>query len=268
VKADPGQLQQVILNLAVNARDAMPRGGRFRVETAAVEVDGRRAPPEPGVQPGWWVTLTVSDTGQGMSPETQAHLFEPFFTTKPAGQGTGLGLATVYGIVKQSGGHIGFRSQEGSGTTFRVWLPATAEPVSAPRPDAERPARQARPGTGTILVVEDATAVRDLAGRALRGAGYAVLEASNGRQAIEVAERAPGPIRLLLTDVVMPEMSGRAVAERLVSWHPGLRVLYMSGYARDAIAQHGVLEPGTEFLAKPFTPAALLARVRAVLDGP
>jgi signal transduction histidine kinase/CheY-like chemotaxis protein len=267
VKADPGQLQQVILNLAVNARDAMPRGGRFRVETADVEVDGGRAPPEPGVQPGGWVTLTVSDTGHGMSPETQTHLFEPFFTTKPAGQGTGLGLATVYGIVKQSGGHIGFRSQAGTGTTFRVWLPATAEPVPAPRQPPERPGLQARPGTGTILVVEDATAVRDLVVRALRGAGYAVLEASNGRQAIEVAEKAPGPIRLLLTDVVMPEMSGRAVAERLASWHPGLRVLYMSGYARDAIAQHGVLEPGTEFLAKPFTPAALLSRVRAVLDA-
>jgi CheY-like chemotaxis protein len=209
----------------------------------------------------------VSDTGHGMSPEAQAHLFEPFFTTKPVGQGTGLGLATVYGIVKQSGGHIGFRSQAGSGTTFRVWLPATAEKVPAARPPSERPAREARPGNETILVVEDATAVRDLAVRALRGAGYAVVEASNGRQAIEVAEKAPGPIRLLLTDVVMPEMSGRAVAERLGSWHPGLRVLYMSGYARDAIAQHGVLEPGTEFLAKPFTPAALLARVRAVLDA-
>jgi len=267
VKADPGQLQQVILNLAVNARDAMPEGGRFRVETADVEVEGRRAPPDPGVEPGWWVTLTVSDSGHGMSPETQAHLFEPFFTTKPAGKGTGLGLATVYGIVKQSGGHIGFHSLAGSGTTFRVWLPASAEPPPGARRLTDRLARPARPGSETVLVVEDATAVRDLAVRALRGAGYVVLEASSGRQAMEVAEKAPGPIRLLLADVVMPEMSGRAVAERLATWHPGLRVLYMSGYARDAISQHGVLEPGTEFLAKPFTPGVLIARVRAVLDA-
>ncbi len=267
VKADSGQLQQVILNLAVNARDAMPKGGRFRVETAEVEVGGRRAPLDPGVEPGRWVTLTVSDNGQGMGPEIQAHLFEPFFTTKPAGQGTGLGLATVYGIVKQSGGHIGFHSAAGAGTTFRIWLPATGEEAPEPRKAVERPARPERPVSGTILVVEDATAVRDLAVRTLREAGYVVLEASSGRQAIEVAERAPGPIRLLLADVVMPEMNGRTVAERLAAWHPGLRVLYMSGYARDAIAQHGVLEPGTEFLAKPFTPTALLARVRAVLDA-
>jgi len=266
VKADPGQLQQVILNLAVNARDAMPKGGRLRVETAGVDVSGRRAPLDPGVEPGPWVTLTVTDTGQGMSAETQAHLFEPFFTTKPVGQGTGLGLATVYGIVKQSGGHIGFRSAAGAGTTFRIWLPATEDQAPAPRPAAERTARRERPASGTILVVEDAGAVRDLAVRTLREAGYVVLEASGGRQALEVAGRSPGPIRLLLVDVVMPEMNGRTVAERLASSHPGLRVLYMSGYARDAIAQHGVLESGTEFLAKPFTPTTLLARVRAVLD--
>ncbi len=264
VKADPAQIQQVVLNLAVNARDAMPRGGKLTLETANVELDERYAASHPGVAPGHYALLAVSDSGTGMSREATAHLFEPFFTTKPAGAGTGLGLATVYGIVKQAGGHISVYSEPGHGTSFKIYLPPTD---GAPVPAGVGPAPRPRPGTETVLLVEDASAVRDIAARALAGAGYRVLEAANGQAALQAAARTEGPVHLLLTDVVMPDMSGRQLAEALQQVRPGMRVLYVSGYTEDTILHHGVLEPGVRFLAKPFTPTALQAKVRQVLDG-
>jgi PAS domain S-box-containing protein len=262
VRCDPGQIEQVLLNLAVNARDAMPGGGRLTIETANAEDPGGSGP---GAGPrGERVQLTVRDTGAGMSPEVQAHLFEPFFTTKARGLGTGLGLATVYGIVEQSGGHIQVESEPGRGATFRILFPRTQEAVAAAAP---APARAAR-GTETVLVVEDDPMVRGVTVRALRSGGYRVLVAESGRQALDLAAGEPGDLHLLVADVVMPGASGREVAEELGRRRPGLRVLYVSGYTQDAIAQRGVLDSGIEFLPKPFTASQLLERVRAVLDAP
>ena len=210
--------------------------------------------------------LQVSDNGAGMDVEVQAHLFEPFFTTKPRGKGTGLGLATVYGIVRQSGGHIGVESTPGRGATFRIYLPrvdAPLDPTGDPHPVAAPAA-----GNETVVLAEDERLVRVLAQKVLERAGYRVLVAAGGAEALALAERNDGPIHLLLTDVVMPEMTGRELARRLTSLRPGLRVLYMSGYADEAVAQHGVLDPGTAFLQKPFTPEALAKKVRGVLDAP
>ncbi|HSN91137.1 MAG TPA: PAS domain S-box protein [Anaeromyxobacteraceae bacterium] len=265
VKADPAQIQQVVLNLAVNARDAMPRGGKLTLETANVELDERYAGTHPGVRPGPHVLLALSDTGVGLSPEARAHLFEPFFTTKPTGHGTGLGLATVYGIVRQAGGHVWVYSEQGHGTSVKVYLPRCEEAAPAPAP---RPAPRDHRGSETVLVAEDAPAVRELAARALSEAGYQVLQAGGGKEALEMAARAAGPVHLLLTDVVMPDMSGRELAEALGRLRPETRVLYMSGYTENTITHHGVLDPGVHFLAKPFTPSALLARAREVLDAP
>jgi PAS domain S-box-containing protein len=263
IQGDGGQLQQVILNLALNARDAMPRGGRFTVEAANVELDHRWAASHPGATAGPHVLLRFSDTGEGMTEQVKAHLFEPFFTTKPIGRGTGLGLATVYGIVRQSAGFIEWESEFGAGTTFRIYFPRAAASAAAAVPALARPTSR---GTETILVVEDEPAVREIAVRSLSGAGYKVLEAGGGPQALELLARLDEPLHLLLTDVVMPEVSGRMVAEAASRFRPSTRVLYMSGYANDAIAHHGVLEPGLELLTKPFTPSGLLAKVRAVLD--
>jgi len=266
VRVDTGQIEQVLVNLAVNARDAMPQGGRLTIETGNVEVDGTRAPPVQGVATGRYVRLQVSDNGAGMDVEVQAHLFEPFFTTKPRGKGTGLGLATVYGIVRQSGGHIGVESTPGRGATFRIYLPrvdAPLDPTGEPHPVAAPAA-----GNETVVLAEDERLVRVLAQKVLERAGYRVLVAAGGAEALALAERNDGPIHLLLTDVVMPEMTGRELARRLTSLRPGLRVLYMSGYADEAVAQHGVLDPGTAFLQKPFTPEALAKKVRGVLDAP
>jgi CheY-like chemotaxis protein len=263
VRADRGQLGQVLLNLSVNARDAMPTGGRLALETENVTF-GPEASPS-GVPAGRWVRLTVRDDGHGMTAEVREHLFEPFFTTKPKGHGTGLGLPTVYGIVKQSGGHVEVRSAEGAGTVFDVYLPATDQQPASARPAAPRGAP--RRGTETVLVVEDDPHVRDVTVRALRDGGYRVLVAEGGEAALGVAGADPAPIHLLLTDVVMPGMDGRALAERLAARRPAMRVLFMSGYAESVIARHGVLAPGVELLAKPFTPAALLGTVRAVLDA-
>ena len=265
VTADPGQLEQVIVNLVVNARDAMPGGGRITIETANVDLDEAVAAEREGLRPGAYVRLAVRDTGHGMDAETQARIFEPFFTTKEVGKGTGLGLATVYGIVKQSEGAIRVESQAGRGTTFTIHLPRVPE-EAAPAPAAAAPATLLR-GTETILLVEDDPELRALGIEVLQASGYTVLEAREGNEALLVMERHPGPLHLLVTDVVMPRMGGRALAERLASLRPELRVLFMSGYSEAAIAQHGVLDPGTAFMPKPFTPEGLTRKVREVLDA-
>ncbi len=264
VFADPSQLQQVVMNLAVNARDAMPRGGRLTIETSSVLLDARYAERHAEVEPGPYVMIAVSDSGEGMSPEIQSHLFEPFFTTKPAGRGTGLGLASVHGIVKQAGGHLWVYSEPGKGTTFKVYLPLRPEEAAhAPAP-APRPTRG---GHECVLVVEDDASARALAVRALQGAGYRVLAASNGREALEQVAASSRPPDLVVTDVVMPGMSGREIADALAQQRPAVGVLFVSGYTQDTIVHHGVLDSAINFLSKPYTPSALLARVREVLDA-
>jgi PAS domain S-box-containing protein len=265
VRADPGQLEQVIVNLVLNARDAMPLGGRLTIETARVDIDAA-SPEVPGVSPGSYVTLAVTDTGIGMDQETRQRAFEPFFTTKEPGKGTGLGLATVYGIVEQSEGKISVASEPGQGTTFRIYLPRVEHavetaPLVAASPESPR-------GGGTILLVEDEDPVRDLVLEILEGEGYTVLAARDPGAALLVAERHRGPIHLLLTDVVMPHMSGRRLAEQLAPLRPEMKVVYISGYADEAIGDHGVVEEGTAFIPKPFTPDGLIAKIRGVLDGP
>ena len=265
VRADAGQLEQVIMNLAVNARDAMPTGGKLTIETGDVEFDGGYAAEHYPAPPGKYAMLAVSHTGTGMDPQTQVHLFEPFFTTKEKGKGTGLGLATVYGIVKQSGGFIWVYSELGVGTTFKIYLPrveAAVEPASG----RAAPAPVAR-GSETVLVAEDEAPVRAVARHALERYGYRVLEAASAEAALDVAQRYSGPIHVLLTDVIMPGLSGRDLATRLAALRPETRVIYMSGYTDDAITRHGVLEPGFVFVQKPFTPDALARTVRDVLDG-
>jgi PAS domain S-box-containing protein len=265
VKADPGQLEQVVMNLVVNARDAMPMGGRLVIETGDVELEeplgqaGGEAVPA-----GRFVTVGVSDTGHGIDAATRAWIFEPFFTTKSEGKGTGLGLSTVYGIVTQSGGHIWMDSEVGKGTTFRVYLPMVDAPISEER---ERIPTARRRGTETLLVVEDESAARDLVAEVLREEGYQVLVAGDGEDALSLATRAKAPIHLLLTDVVLPKLSGAAVAERIRVTHPRIKVLFMSGYTDDAISHHGVLQPGVALLQKPFTPGELTRRVGEILDG-
>jgi len=265
VRADPGQLEQVIVNLVVNARDAMPRGGKLTIDTATVDLDTGYAWEHGTVEPGRYVMLAVTDTGVGIDHAAQARLFEPFFTTKEFGKGTGLGLATVYGIVKQSGGYIWVYSEPGQGATFKVYLPRVepaGEPVAAPQPPA-----RALGGTETILLAEDEAAVRNLARRVLEKHGYKLLLAATGRDGVQVADQHGAPIDLLVTDVVMPEMGGRELAQRLTARQPGLKVLFLSGYTDDAIVHHGVLDAGVAFLQKPFKPDDLVRKIRAVLDG-
>ena len=263
VRADTSQLEQVVMNLAVNARDAMPRGGKLIIETADVELDEVYARTHSDVTPGPYVLLSISDTGTGIPPEVMAHIFEPFFTTKTRERGTGLGLPMVHGIVKQSGGHLTVYSEVGVGTTFRIYLPRVEAGEVSQRKASMGPRSG---GCETILVVEDDAAVRKLAGRILEGAGYSVLEAESGLQAIAIAAAHEQPIHLLLTDVVMKGLGGPEVAKRLQHLRPTLKVLYMSGYTENAIARHGVLEPGLALLAKPFTAQALTSKVREVLD--
>jgi CheY-like chemotaxis protein len=244
----------------------MPQGGRLTVETANVKLDEAYASRHVSVPAGEYVMLAVSDTGAGMDEPTRSRVFEPFFTTKEPGKGTGLGLATVYGIVKQSGGDIRLYSEVGAGTTFKIYLPRVAEAVSAPDPGAGLAATMPR-GDETVLLVEDEPEVRDLAREILEGSGYHVLQACDAQDAVLMAERHAGPIHLLLTDVIMPRQSGRALVERLRPLRPEMQVLYMSGYTNEAIVRHGVLDPDTQFIQKPFTPAGLGHKVRAAIDG-
>ncbi|MGE0451920.1 MAG: ATP-binding protein [Vicinamibacteria bacterium] len=262
VKVDPGQIEQVLLNLAANARDAMPEGGRLTIETANVELDAAYAQTRPGVQPGPHVMLAVTDTGKGMDQETVRHMFEPFFTTKEAGKGTGLGLATVHGIVKQSGGHIWVYSEPKHGTTFKIYFPRSRDALSA---GGEAASSGALGGSETVLVVDDEAPLRELVCEALGASGYTTVGATGAEQALEIVASA-GKVDILLTDVVLPTLGGPELANRLEALRPGLKVLFMSGYTDDAIVLHGVLPASRAFLQKPFTIDALLRKVRGLLD--
>lgn len=265
VKADPGQVEQVILNLAVNSRDAMPDGGKIVIETANAELDEAYSRTHYSVKPGSYVMLALSDAGIGMDAETMSHIFEPFFTTKVKGKGTGLGLAMVYGIVKQSGGFIWVYSEPGQGTTFKIYFPRVEKAVAPAL--STRVLGESLRGSETILLVEDEDALRSLVRGVLESNGYAVLAAGRPEEALEISERHKEPIQLMLTDVVMPQMSGRELADRLVGLHSETKVLYMSGYTDSAIVRNGVLEEGIPFLEKPFTPEALARKVREVLHS-
>ncbi len=267
VRVDPGQVEQIIMNLVVNARDAMPSGGRLTIETANVELDETYAHQHAIARPGPYVMLAVSDSGQGMDKEIQARIFEPFFTTKDQGRGTGLGLAMVYGSVRQNGGSIFVYSEPGQGTTFKIYLPLVEEQTDAASMPASASVELPR-GTETVLVVEDEPGVRAVILRILREQGYTVLEARHGLEALHLGTQPLAKIHLLLTDVVMPQVSGREVAENLTRIHPEIRVLYMSGYTDDAVVRYGILAEGTDFLQKPFTPSTLAYKVREVLDSP
>jgi signal transduction histidine kinase len=264
VEADPGQIEQVIMNLAVNARDAMPKGGQLTIETFAADLHEVPLSSHDRIPPGNYIVLAVSDTGHGMDAKTQARIFEPFFTTKEPGKGTGLGLSTVYGIVTQSSGYLFVYSELEKGTTFKIYLPRVMKDTTAvaPMPAVMLPMH----GTETILLAEDEEMVRTWAAGVLRSKGYRVLTARNGKEALRTMEAHAGPLHLLVTDVVMPEMGGRELTERVTSLHPTIKVLYMSGYTDDAVIRHGVLNAGAAFLQKPFTPNMLASKVRELLD--
>jgi CheY-like chemotaxis protein len=264
VKVDPGQLEQILVNLAVNARDAMPGGGELTIETANVELDDEDCQRHQDMTPGQFVMLAVSDTGHGMSEGVKLHLFEPFFTTKPKGIGTGLGLATIYGAVKQAGGGIEVDSEPGEGTTFKIYLPRVEREVDRLEPVSK--AADMPGGTETILLVEDEAAVRALALRILTRLGYKVLHAEDGGQACKLAQEYAERIDLLMTDVVMPGMNGRQLAERVVRIHPEAKVLYSSGYSGNVIAHHGVIDEGLSFIGKPYSPQALARKLREILS--
>jgi PAS domain S-box-containing protein len=265
VKADPGQIEQVIMNLALNSRDAMPQGGKLTLETANANLDETYAHDRQLVEPGRYVMLTVSDTGHGMSAETQARIFEPFYTTKEVGKGTGLGLSMVYGIVKQSGGYIWVYSEPDRGSTFKIYLPRVDQPVESV--GVEKPPNGVQRGTETILLVEDDPQLRQLSSSVLTHCGYKVLVAGSPEEGLAICKADPSDIRLLVTDVVMPRMNGRQLAEQILQIAPKLRVLYISGYTNNAIVHYGVLDPGLWFLPKPFTLSALIVKVREVLDA-
>jgi two-component system cell cycle sensor histidine kinase/response regulator CckA len=266
VKADSGQIEQVIMNLAVNARDAMIHGGKLTLETANVTLDEGFARDHAGAHIGPHAMLGVSDTGVGMDQETQSHLFEPFFTTKEQGKGTGLGLSTVYGIVKQTGGSIWAYSEPGQGTTFKIYLPRVDDPADSSKPTKRR--EQLPRGTETILLVEDAEGVRNLIRQVLTQNGYTLLAAEDGEQAFKLVEQHAGPIHLLLTDIVLPRMGGPEIAHRLRALRPGIGVLFTSGYTDRGVVENGVLESGIAFLQKPFAADELRRRVREVLGPP
>ncbi len=266
VKADRSQLEQVIMNLAVNARDAMPSGGRLTIETSNVDLDARFSSHPVMRTPGKYVMITVTDNGCGMDAATQAHIFEPFFTTKEKGKGTGLGLATVYGIVKQSDGYIWVYSEPGHGTSFKVYLPRIAEERSVEAPCSLPDRDTILRGFETVLLVEDENGVRELAREYLEKCGYKVIQASNGKEALELAASYGEPIHLLMTDVVMPGMSGRELADRISRIRIDIRILYMSGYTEQAVVHHGIVEEDAILLQKPFTLPTLAAKLREILD--
>jgi len=263
IKADHNQIEQILMNLAVNARDAMPGGGILSIETHDVYLDGQYIRSHSGVKKGRYVRMSISDNGKGMDTETQSRIFEPFYTTKDKSKGTGLGLSTVYGIVKQSEGHIWVYSEPGIGTAFKIYLPAFQEEVQKEKDSQQEPDELG--GNETILVVEDEYLVRELVCDTLQNSGYKIIEASNGKEALELYESNNNRIDLVLTDVIMPEMSGRKLVETLVEQYPDLKSLYMSGYTDDAIIRHGVLEPGMNYIQKPFSPRALLEKINEVL---
>lgn len=266
VRVDPGQFEQVLINLAVNARDAMPNGGKLYMETANRDLEDNYISQHFSVQLGKYVLLAISDTGHGMSEEVKEHLFEPFFTTKPKGRGTGLGLATIFGTVKQSGGSVEVYSEVGTGTTFKIYLPRIEK--QAEKISRENPSLALAHDNETVLVVEDNDSVRELATIMLKRLGYKVLQASNGEEAFLSAEKYKGKIDLLMTDVVMPEMNGRELAERMHAFQPGVKVLFTSGYTEDVIVHHGVLEGDLQFIAKPYSLSALAQKIREILDHP
>jgi two-component system cell cycle sensor histidine kinase/response regulator CckA len=265
VEADRSQIERVLLNLAANARDAMPHGGRLTIETALVDLDSDYEATHGDIEPGVHVLLAISDTGTGMSEQVRKRLFEPFFTTKGAGEGTGLGLATVFGVVKQSRGAIYVYSEEGRGTTFKIYLPVAPSTVAGDGAGSVEPA--VRPGSETIVVVEDDESVRELVQLMLSGHGYNVLAAADGESAARLCAEHPNGVDLLLTDVVMPEVNGRVLAERLGAMFPSLRVLFMSGYSDEAVVRHGIIRPNTAFIEKPFSETTLARKVREVLDA-
>ncbi|HWI68948.1 MAG TPA: PAS domain S-box protein, partial [Nitrospiraceae bacterium] len=265
VKADPGQIEQVMMNLALNARDAMPHGGKLTLETSNEQLDANYARNHQPVEPGPYVMLAVSDTGHGMTPETQARIFEPFYTTKEVGKGTGLGLSMVYGIVKQSGGHIWVYSEPDRGTTLKIYLPRVDQPSETT--GAEHRPGSIKRGTETILLVEDDAQLRQLSSSVLAHCGYKMLVAATPEEGLEIFKAHHRDIRLLITDVVMPRMNGRQLAEQIMQISSDVRVLYISGYTNNAIVHYGVLDAGLWFLPKPFTLSALMAKVREVLDS-
>lgn len=266
IKADPGQIEQILLNLAVNARDAMPKGGTLSIETTRAGIRAGDEGVPAGLKPGDYIRLSVADDGCGMDEETTGRIFEPFYTTKAMGKGTGLGLAIVQTIVRQSNGVIAVESRPGEGANFRIWLPVEAGDAVAAQPDSMMTLMPK--GTETVMLVEDDEAVRMLALHILRLCGYNVIKASNGKDALRIAADEPGPIHLLLSDVVMPYLGGRSLAEQFMELRPDTRVLFMSGYTDDAILRHGVLDAEYAFLQKPFTPSSLAQRVRGTLDAP
>jgi CheY-like chemotaxis protein len=266
VKADPGQLEQVIMNLVLNGRDAMPQGGALTLETADLNLDEEHVEEMMGVEPGPYVMLSVTDTGCGMDEELQSHIFEPFFSTKERSKGTGLGLSTVFGIIKQSKGGISVSSKPGAGTTFRIYLPRVGDAPAETEPE-RRPAPSLA-GTETVLLVEDETSIRKAVREALQRSGYRILEAHTPGEALLISEQHTGFIHLMLTDVVMPRMSGPDLVERLEPWHPEMKVLYMSGHSEKGILEQEILPPGAAFLRKPFAIQGLLEHVRQVLDTP
>jgi CheY-like chemotaxis protein len=265
VMADPGQMQQVLMNLVVNARDSMPEGGKVTLETRNVEVDESFSKQHPEVPPGRYVYLGVTDAGTGMTEEIKRQIFEPFFTTKEKNKGTGLGLATVYSIVRQSEGGIWVESELGAGSTFHVYLPWVQ--VEEAETSVASESAPGIPGSETVLLVEDQDAVRELIGRMLKNRGYRVLHAADGPTAIGLAAEHPGAIHLLITDVIMPRMNGRALADALRRSRPEMKVLYVSGYPEDIIGRQGVLDPGVAYLAKPFSEHSLVSKVREALAG-
>jgi CheY-like chemotaxis protein len=265
VKVDPGQFEQILINLAINARDAMPNGGKLSITTSNVDLDDPYCNTHPYVQPGPYVMLEVKDTGHGMSSEVKSHLFEPFFTTKPKGRGTGLGLATIYGAVKQAGGSIEVESEEGAGAAFKIYLPRVR--ISPERPEEESLSALKMPGgTETILLVEDERIVRELAIKILKRLGYNVLNAPDAAQAIAVAKEYKDSIHLLMTDVVMPGMNGRQLAAHLIPLHPEMKILYASGYTDETISHHGIIEEDLNFIAKPYSLQDLAKKIRALFD--